>query len=230
MSARFRFRSHPYDRQLETAIAAVDGERMATMDAIVCPRERGQPGDTGDWQTIDGQTLTVIDTCRRDRQVVPRLAVAPALAPDQPMTQPPTWLRRHAHSRLYTALPLLSMAVSFGVPGGPIGRDQAGLDLDRGDEGIDADDILARLQMRGATEHATPTQRLSEAELDARPDLVQSLPAASPHGIGDVDCRPRGSTHGAAAADIGAVTPASIKNRGAHNRRTTSRMAPGAAS
>ena len=69
----------------------------------------------------------------------------------------------------------------------------------------------------------------SEAELDARPELVKTMSVTPPRGageirmvrIGDVDYQPCGGTHVNSTAEVGAIQVASIKNRGARNRRFT---------
>jgi len=68
---------------------------------------------------------------------------------------------------------------------------------------------------------------VSDAELDANPDLVRTMSVKPPSGAGSVriidiagaDLQPCGGTHVANTGEIGALRVGKIENKGAHNRR-----------
>jgi misacylated tRNA(Ala) deacylase len=68
---------------------------------------------------------------------------------------------------------------------------------------------------------------ISDAELDAKPDLVKTMSVKPPRGMGRVrmidisglDLQACGGTHVARTGEISPVVVAKIQNKGRHNRR-----------
>ena len=68
---------------------------------------------------------------------------------------------------------------------------------------------------------------ISDAELDAQPELVRTMSVQPPRGSGSirlvefesVDLQPCGGTHVKSTAEIGAVRVRKIEKKGRHNRR-----------
>ena len=131
--------------------------------------------------------------------------------------------------RLHTALHLLCAVVKAPVTGGRIGEDKAHLDFDIEMEKLDKASIEAELNtlvQRGIT---TRTRWVSDAELDASPELVRTMSVAPPRGEGrvrlleipGVDLQACGGTHVVDTGEIGLLRVARIRSEGRHNKRVT---------
>ena len=89
-----------------------------------------------------------------------------------------------------------------------------------------------------AADHPVGERWITEAELDAQPELVRTLSVQPPRGVGrlrlvrigagspPVDLQPCGGTHVAGTAEIGAVAVSKIENKGRQNRRVTLTLVP----
>ena len=70
---------------------------------------------------------------------------------------------------------------------------------------------------------------ITDAELDAQPELVKTMSVAPPRGAGrvrlidiaGVDLQACGGTHVARTGEIGTLRVTKIENKGRHNRRVT---------
>ncbi|WP_110685166.1 alanyl-tRNA editing protein [Salinicola aestuarinus] len=231
MSTTLAFRDSPYAHEQTATVVAVDGDGVVVTDStIFYPHGGGQPGDSGVFVSADGREIAVVDTRKGEAGAVNHhLAADHDLAVGERIIQRLDWSRRHAHMRMHTALHLLAVAIPHGVTGGSIGAERGRLDFDLGDVTLDKAELDARLATLIAADYPVSTEWISDAELDANPALVRTMSVAPPRGvgeirmvrIGDVDYQPCGGTHVAATAEIGGVRVASIKNRGARNRRVT---------
>jgi misacylated tRNA(Ala) deacylase len=71
------------------------------------------------------------------------------------------------------------------------------------------------------------TEWITDAELDAQPDLVRTMSVQPPRGVGrirllrieGVDLQPCGGTHVANTREIGALRVAKIEKKSARSRR-----------
>ena len=78
-----------------------------------------------------------------------------------------------------------------------------------------------------ADNHSVTHSWITDADLDAQPDLVRSMSVQPPRGTGrvrtinvdGVDFQPCGGTHVKATGEIGAVRIGKIENKGKQNRR-----------
>lgn len=115
------------------------------------------------------------------------------------------------------------------VTGGRIAADKAHLDFDIDMEKLVKEDIEARVNALAAGAHATQASWITDAELDARPQLVRTMSVAPPRGEGRVrlleipgiDLQACGGTHVRNTSEIGALAVARIRSEGRRNKRVT---------
>src|SRR5687767_15957449 len=88
------------------------------------------------------------------------------------------WERRHRLMRLHTALHLLGAAVKAPVTGGRIAEDKAHLDFDIEMERLVKDEIEGRINELVLAGHETRPRWITDAELDARPELIKTMSVA----------------------------------------------------
>jgi misacylated tRNA(Ala) deacylase len=127
---------------------------------------------------------------------------------------------------LHTATHLLCALVPHPVDGCSITRDYARLDFHMS-EPLDKDTLNAGLARLVAEAHAVRHRWISEAELDAQPQLVRSMSVQPPRGLGrvrvleieGVDLQPCGGTHVSDTRDVGAVRVTKIEKKSAMTRR-----------
>jgi misacylated tRNA(Ala) deacylase len=146
------------------------------------------------------------------------------------------WERRHRLMRMHTACHLLTVICPMPITGAAVGEDESRVDFDMS-EPMDKVEVTERLMALIAEDHPVFTRWISEADLDANPDLVKSKNVRPPRGagrvrlvcIGDdaaVDSQPCGGTHVAATAEIGDVHIGKIEKKGKENRRFRIRFGP----
>lgn len=226
------YRDDPYLKACEaTVVAALDGA-VALDRTVFYAMGGGQPGDSGSLTLEDGRSLRIVDT-RRDPsadRVLHLLAPGEALpASGVRLRAEIDWARRHRHMRLHTALHLLCAVVRAPVTGGRIAEDKAHLDFDVEMEKLVKAEIESGVNALVDAGHRTRTLWVSDAELDARPDLVKTMSVAPPRGEGrvrlleipGVDLQACGGTHVADTREIGALVVARIRSEGRRNRRVT---------
>ncbi|MCG6951127.1 MAG: alanyl-tRNA editing protein [Betaproteobacteria bacterium] len=226
------YRDDPYLKACEATVVAARDGAVALDRTVFYAMGGGQPGDSGSLTLEDGRSLRVVDT-RRDSASDEVLHL---LAPEQ--VPPATgarlraeidWTRRHRHMRLHTALHLLCAVVRAPVTGGRIAEDKAHLDFDIEMEMLVKAKIESGVNALVDAGHRTRTVWVSDAELDARPDLVKTMSVAPPRGEGrvrlleipGVDLQACGGTHVADTREIGALVVARIRSEGRRNRRVT---------
>lgn len=236
---RALFREDAYLRDCAARVLTVhapagEGQGAALeLDATVCyPTGGGQPGDTGVLQLPDGRCLRVLDTRKgaHEEQIL-HLLEPGVVAPEAGtlLEARIDWERRHRHMRFHTALHLLCAAVPAPVTGGRMAEDKAHLDFDIEMDQLDKDLIEARINALAAGAHACSARWISDAELDANPQLVRTMSVAPPRGTGQVrllevagvDLQPCGGTHVASTAEIGRLQVSRIRSEGKRNKRVT---------
>jgi len=88
-----------------------------------------------------------------------------------------------------------------------------------------------------AADHPVHASWISEAELDANPDIVKSKNVRPPRGAGrirlvaigenaSVDSQPCGGTHVLATGEVGEIHIGKIEKKGRENRRFRIRFGP----
>lgn len=216
------FRDDAFLRSCDAAVIAVDGNHVTLDRTVFYPTGGGQPGDTG---TLGG--AKVIDTIKGDGETILHVCDGPLPAVGETVTATLDWDRRHALMRMHTALHLLSVAIPLPVTGGSIGLEKSRLDFDMPEAPDDKQAIEDALNAMIAADHAVSTEWITDAELDAQPDLVKTMTVKPPRGqgrvrlvrIGEVDLQPCGGTHVATTAQIGPVRIGKIEKKGKQNRR-----------
>lgn len=228
--AELLFREDPYLRSCEATVVAVHGDAVELDRTVFYPMGGGQAGDRGRIFN-DTAGVDIVDTRKGEGDAVLHV-VAPGGTP------PPVgarvfaeidWDHRHRLMRYHTALHLLGAVVGAPVTGGRIAADKAHLDFDIEMDKLVKDDIEAKLNACVEAGHATRAGWITDAELDARPELVRTMSVAPPRGAGrirlvevpGVDLQACGGTHVANTREIGRLHVVRIRSEGKRNKRIT---------
>ncbi|MEL7542223.1 MAG: alanyl-tRNA editing protein [Pseudomonadota bacterium] len=225
------FRDDAYLESCTATVTSVTEHGGIVLDQTVFyPTGGGQPGDQGTLTTTAGETLLIATTVT-DRETGDIVHV-PDGAQDLPAVGDSIACTidmdiRQAHMRCHTALHLLCAVVDYPVTGGQVGADKGRLDFDAPGATLDKDELTERLNALIAQDHPVTTEWITDAELDANPDLVRTMSVAPPRGsgrvrmvrIGPVDYQPCGGTHVLRTSEIGAARVVKIEKKGAQNRR-----------
>lgn len=195
----------------------------------------GQAGDTGRVLCADGRTLDIIDTVHperdRDRILhrIPEGATPPAAGETVRLDLDAD--RRRRLMRMHTALHLLSVVMPYGVTGGAITPDKGRLDFDMPEPPEDIATVEAALNALVTRDLPVTAEWITDAELDARPEMVKTMAVAPPRGEGrvrlirigtledSVDLQPCGGTHVATTGAIGPLRIGKVEKKGRSNRR-----------
>jgi misacylated tRNA(Ala) deacylase len=226
--AELLFREDPYLRACEATVVAVHEGGVELDRTVFYPLGGGQAGDTGridDWR--------VIDTRKLGDGVLHVLEKADGIAVGMRVSLELDWERRHRLMRLHTALHLLGAVVKAPVTGGRIAEDKAHLDFDVEMEKLAKDEIETRLNHLISSACETRALWITDAELDARPELVKTMSVAPPRGEGrvrlleipGVDLQACGGTHVRSTGEIGRLAVARIRSEGKRNKRVTLALA-----
>ena len=237
--AALLFRDDATLRHCEATVVAVHGEgteaapwQVELDRTVFYPLGGGQPGDRGTLRAADGTEWHVTEARKGAgaEDVLHRLAPgAPAPAVGAQVAAAIDWDHRHRLMRLHTALHLLSAVVRAPVTGGRIAADKAHLDFDIEMEQLNREAIEAGVNALVEAAHPTRAVWITDAELEARPDLVKTMSVAPPRGEGrvrlleipGVDLQACGGTHVANTAEIGRLAVLRIRSEGRRNRRVT---------
>jgi misacylated tRNA(Ala) deacylase len=122
---------------------------------------------------------------------------------------------------------VLSCVVLAPVTGGNIAVDKGRLDFDIDMSLLDAARIEEQVNALIARAVDTESVWISDAELDAQPELVKTMSVQPPRGQGRVrllkipgiDLQPCGGTHVRNIAEIGPVRVLKIRSEGKRNKR-----------
>lgn len=224
------FRQDSYMKGCEATVTAVGDAGIVLDRTVFYPTGGGQPGDTGTLTRADGSVVAIVDTRKAEGGIahVPAPG-APALAVGERVTATLDWERRYRHMRVHTALHVMCSQVTGGVTGGQIGDGKGRLDFDLAPENVpDKDALTGHLNAIIAADHPVTISWITDAELEANPDLVRTMSVKPPMGagrvrmirIGDaVDYQPCGGTHLRSLGEIGRVAITKIENKGKQNRR-----------
>jgi misacylated tRNA(Ala) deacylase len=221
------FREDAYRKECTAKVVSAGDEGVVFDRTIFYPTGGGQPGDIG---TIfwDGYSAKIVDT-RNGHDG----AICHALEPGSGQPEPGTtvdlsldWDRRHRHMRMHTAMHLLGSVLQYGVTGGSISYAKSRLDFDM-QEGVDKEQVTSELQALVNADYPISHRWISDAELEAQPELVRTLSVRPPKGAGlirlleikGLDLQPCGGTHVKSTAEVGSVRVSKVENKGRHNRR-----------
>ncbi|MBV9316352.1 MAG: alanyl-tRNA editing protein [Gammaproteobacteria bacterium] len=230
MATEMLFRDDAYLRSASARVLAVTERGIELDRTVFYPLGGGQAGDTGRLLRAEGDAVAIIDTRKADTP--DRVVHVPA--PGSPLPQPGEtvtleidWPRRYRLMRLHTALHLLSCVVTAPVTGGNITPEKGRLDFDIDLSQLNAERIERETNALIAAGAITETAWISDAELDAQPDLVKTMSVQPPRGAGRVrllripgiDLQPCGGTHVADIAEIEGIRVLKIRSEGKHNKR-----------
>jgi misacylated tRNA(Ala) deacylase len=226
------YRDDPYLKACEATVVSAQEGAIELDRTVFYPMGGGQPGDCGTLTLEDGRTLRIVDTRagRSPEQLLHRVAAEEDLpATGIRVRAELDWARRHRHMRLHTALHLLCAVVRAPVTGGRISEDKAHLDFDVEMDKLVKAEIECGVNALVDAGHRTRSIWVSDAELDARPELVKTMSVAPPRGEGrvrlleipGVDLQACGGTHVADTREIGPLLVARIRSEGRRNRRVT---------
>ncbi len=235
------FKDEPYRRETEARVVGVTEQGVELDRTVFYPRGGGQAGDAGELILGDGRSLAIIDTVKGAPAPSPsalgegRILHVPApgqealvasLAPGTVVTARIDWDRRHRHMRFHTATHLLCAIIPHQTNGCSITAQYARLDFDMVDP-LDRAHLEGELARLVAGAHEVRTVWVTDAELDAKPDLVRTMSVKPPRGVGKVrlleiagvDLQPCGGTHVANTSEIGALRVTKIEKKSARTRR-----------
>jgi misacylated tRNA(Ala) deacylase len=222
------FREDATLRECRARITAVTDTGVVLDRTVFYPQGGGQAGDAGVLVLADGSERVVTDTRKgaAPGEILHLLETAAALSVGDEVTARIDWRRRDAHMRFHTTTHLLCALVPKPVDGCSITAKYARLDFHM-NEPLDKDELSAGIARLVAGAHAVRSRWISEAELDANPQLVRSMSVMPPRGLGrvrvidieGVDLQPCGGTHVANTAEIGAVIVTKVEKKSAMTRR-----------
>ena len=229
MTTQLLFRDDAYLREAKTQVLGHTPEGGIVVQASVFyATSGGQPGDSG-FIYWEGRKLEIATAVRIEGGLI---ALVPAEAAALPregveVVQQIDWTRRHKLMRMHTALHLLSVVIPLPVTGGQIGAERGRLDFMMPDPPVDVAALNTALNALIARDLVVSTSFITDAELEAKPELVKTMSVRPPMGqgqvrlvqIGDIDLQPCGGTHVARTAEIGRVEIGKIENKGKQNRR-----------
>jgi len=219
------FRDDAYLKDCTARVIGVNERGGIVLDRTVFyPRGGGQAGDSGSLGDV-----AIADTVKADGTILHIPAPGQGLSRLVPGALVPVridWERRHRHMRFHTATHLLCAIVPHQTNGCSITSEYARLDFDMV-EPLDREHLERELARLVAEAHDTRTLWMSDAELDANPDLVRTMSAKPPRGVGrirllqidGVDLQACGGTHVANTREIGKLRVAKIEKKSARTRR-----------
>jgi misacylated tRNA(Ala) deacylase len=222
--------------QCKATVLAVDDMGIVLDRSVFYPLGGGQAGDSGTLTTAGGAVLAAVvsitDTLKH-KGLPGAIAHVPAAGADLSAFTPGTVVmadvnaaRRQAHRRFHSATHLLCALVPHPVDGCSITETYARLDFHTA-EPLDKEMLTAGIARLVAGAHAVSHRWISEAELDANPQLVRSMSVQPPRGLGrirvleieGVDLQPCGGTHVSNTTEVGAVVVTKIEKKSAMTRR-----------
>ncbi|MBB4266016.1 alanyl-tRNA editing protein [Roseospira visakhapatnamensis] len=232
------FRQDAYLRTCEATVTAAGPQGIRLDRTVFYPLGGGQPGDTGRLVLAGGDAVTIVDTRKApEGDGIVHVPEDGAALPDvgATVTAEIDWERRHRLMRMHTCLHLLSSLVAGGVTGGNVGDGKGRLDFDLPEKTVDKGSLTEALTALIARDAPVSMRWITDAELDARPDLVRTMSVQPPRGAGTVrlleidgiDLQPCGGTHVARTGEIGPVVVTKIEKKGKHNRRINLAFAEG---
>lgn len=223
------FRDDAYATEFSAQVLAAAPGRVVLDRTLFYPEGGGQPGDTGVLTLPDGRELKVSDTKKGEQPGTVAHVLADAMteiASGTSITGRLDWDRRYRLMRMHTCLHLLSAIIIAPVTGGAVGDGYGRLDFDL-PESPDAAEVQEKLKALIDQDATVSFRWITDAELDAQPELVKTLSVQPPRGAGKVrlvqvegiDLQPCGGTHVTRIGEIGEVHITKVEKKGKQNRR-----------
>ncbi len=223
------FQQDAYLQNCEAHVTAIEENGIVLDRTVFYAMGGGQPGDTGRLQRQDGTEVIITDTRKGNAGAILHIPASDstALQVGDSVTAIIDWERRYRHMKMHTCMHLLCTVVDAGVTGGSISADKARLDFDLPEQTLDKQQITEELNRLIQENHRLSSRWISDAELDAQPELVKTLSVQPPRGAGQIrlvevqglDLQPCGGTHLANTGEIGPVKVRKIEKKSRHNRR-----------
>jgi misacylated tRNA(Ala) deacylase len=229
------YRTDAYLRDCTARVLAVNERGGIVLDRTVFyAAAGGQPGDKGSLEVDGGGTCPIATTVYdADKATIVHVAADGSArpAPGQTVRAVLDWDTRSKLMRMHTTLHLLCALVKFPVTGGQVNADDSRLDFDIEDaSAVDKDALTAGLNALIAANHPVTERWITDAELEANPQLVRTMAVNPPTGSGrvrlvvigeggSVDLQPCGGTHVRSTGEIGPVVVTRIEKKGKQNRR-----------
>ncbi len=228
------FLENPYQTSIDAVVTAVSENTVQFDKTIFYATSGGQPGDTG-MLHVANQNIPVVTTKKGEgfEDIWHVLPEGTSLNIGDAVSGEIDWETRHKHMRMHTCLHLLCSLVVGDVTGGSVGADKGRLDFNLPAGALDKDDLIAKLNALIKADHPVSTEWITDADLDANPNLIRTMSVKPPMGSGKirlvrigtrenlVDLQPCGGTHVKSTGEIGPVTITKIENKGAQNRRVS---------
>lgn len=225
------FRADAYAQRCEATVSAVNERGGIVLDRTVFyPTGGGQPGDSGVLRLEDGSEVQIARTVKGDGPN--EIVHVPAEGESPPpvgakVTADIDWERRHRLMRIHTCMHLLSAVLPYPVTGGQVGDGKGRLDFDIPEMAMTKEEITERLNRLIEEARLVEARWITDAELEAEPDLVKTMAVKPPMGQGrvrlieidDCDLQPCGGTHVRNTAEIGPVVVRKVEKKGRQNRR-----------
>jgi len=235
------FRDDAYLAEAEATVAGINERGGIVLDrTIFYATSGGQPGDSGTLTRADGSAITIATTVTGETK--DEIVHVPAEGSALPETGETVrlaidWDRRHALMRMHTACHLLSVVCPYPITSANVSETDSRVDFDIPDAGVEKHDITEKMMALVRGNHPIYGQWITEAELDANPDIVRSKNVKPPRGMGDirlvcigedasVDSQPCGGTHVSETQEVGDIHIGKIEKKGKENRRFRIRFGP----
>ena len=229
------YRTDAYLRDCTARVLAVNERGGIVLDRTVFyAAAGGQPGDKGSLEVDGGGICSIATTVYdADKATIVHVAADGSVrpAPGQTVRAVLDWDTRSKLMRMHTTLHLLCALVKFPVTGGQVNPDDSRLDFDIEDaSAVDKDALTAGLNALIAANHPVTERWITDAELEANPQLVRTMAVKPSTGSGrvrlvvigeggSVDLQPCGGTHVRSTGEIGPVVVTRIEKKGKQNRR-----------
>jgi misacylated tRNA(Ala) deacylase len=225
------FREDSYLKECAASVLQANGNAVVLDRTVFYPMGGGQPGDSGAIRWNDNRAIfdaMIVDTRYGEDGAIEHILADGSGVPAVGATVTVTldWGRRYRHMRMHTGLHLLGSVLRYGVTGGNISAQKSRLDFDM-EESIDRDLVSEQLQALVEGNHAISCQWITDAELEAQPELVRTMSVQPPKGAGlvrllridGIDLQPCGGTHLKSTAEVGNIRLGKVEKKGKHNRR-----------
>ncbi len=227
------FRDDAYLTTCDAVVVGLNDRGGILTDQTICyATAGGQPGDRAS-MTFAGHVIHIVTTVYDEAKDVVHVPAEGARLPTigEAVTISLDWQFRHKIMRCHSMMHLLCAAVPFPVTGSSLTEDGGRIDFDIPEgETPDKLALAATINEWIKQDHAVTTRWITDAELDARPELVRTLLVKPPRGSGKIrlvligeegkiDLQPCGGTHVKSLAEIGEIAVVKIENKGKINRR-----------
>ena len=231
------FRDDAYLKETSAQVVAVNERGGVVLDQTVfSPTGGGQPGDNGtmEWDGGQAEIATTVKGETPD-QIVHVLAEGATPPPvGAQVTVCLDWEKRYHYMRVHTGLHLLSVVIPLPVTGGSISAEKGRLDFDMPEAPEDREAVESALVALVNGDYPVTDEWITDAELEAKPEMVKTMSVKPPMGQGHVrlvriggdpdapvDLQPCGGTHVRTTAEVGKVRLGKIEKKGKQNRRVS---------